>query len=206
MRPMRPPLPRLHAFTDERVARGADVAGRAGALARGAGPDIALHARGRALTGLEHFTLARALSGHVAPLFVNDRLDVALATGAVGVQLGSTSLDPRDARRMNATWWIGRSVHDLPEAEAARAAGADYLVVGPIFRTPTHPERAPLAAVTLANVVALGLPVIGVGGVALGCVRPLIDAGLYGVAAIRAFWDAIDPEDAARRMREELET
>jgi len=203
---MRAPLPRLHAFTDERVARGADLAARATALALGAGREIALHARGRTLTGLEHFALATELAHHApASLFVNDRLDIALATGAVGVQLGGASLEPGDARRLNERWWIGRSVHDLPEAVAARAAGADYLVVGPLFPTPTHTGRAPMATATLAAVVALGLPVIGIGGVALGCIARLKDVGVYGVAAIRALWDAGDPADAARRMLRELE-
>jgi len=204
--PVRPPLPRLHAITDERVARLPDLAARAASLARGAGADVALHARGRALSGLEHFTLATDLSRAApSPLFVNDRLDIALATGAIGVQLSRASLDPADARRMNPRWWIGQSAHDLAEAEAARAAGADYLVVGPMFPTPTHPGRAPLSSATLTAIVALDLPVIGVGGVGPGCVTPLRAQGLYGVAAIRALWDADDPADAARRMLQELE-
>src|SRR5256885_12239954 len=53
--------------------------------------------------------------------FVNDRLDIALAVGAAGVQLGHGSLAPEDARRLNAGWWIGKSVHDLREAAAARS-------------------------------------------------------------------------------------
>ena len=203
---MKPPLPRLHAFTDERVARLPDLPGRAAGLAHGGGANVALHARGRALSGLEHFALATELSrAEPSLLFVNDRLDIALATGATGVQLTRTSLDPSDARRMNPRWWIGRSVHDLAEAEAAQAAGADYLVVGPVFPTQTHPGRAPVSPATLSAIVALGPPVIGVGGVAAGCVAPLKAAGLYGVAAIRALWDADDPAGAARRMLQELD-
>lgn len=203
---MKPPLPRLHAVTDEAVARRPDLAVLAQTLARGVGAELALHARGRELSGREHFDLATRLSAcPPALLFVNDRLDVALACDARGVQLGSGSLAPADARRLGPDWWVGVSVHDVAEAEAARTAGADYLVAGPVFATPTHAGRTPLAPATLAAIVALGLPVIAIGGVGPGTVAPLARAGVYGVAAIRALWEAGDPAGAAQTMRQELE-
>jgi thiamine-phosphate pyrophosphorylase len=203
---VRPPLPRLHAVTDERVARRPDLTARAEALARAAGSDLAFHARGRDLTGLEHFDLATRLSAYAPTrLFVNDRLDVALACGASGVQLGAASLDPKDARRLDACWWIGKSVHTLAEAEAAQAAGADYLLVGPVFPTATHPARDPLEHAALSAIVALGLPVIAIGGITPGRAASLKAAGVHGVAAIRAFWDTADGPDAARLLRQELD-
>jgi thiamine-phosphate diphosphorylase len=203
---VRPPLPRLHAVTDERVARRPDLTARAEALARAAGPDLAFHARGRDLSGREHFDLATRLSAFPPScLFVNDRLDVALACGASGVQLGAASLDPKDARRLDACWWIGRSVHTFGEAAAAQAAGADYLLVGPVFPTATHPARDPLEPAELSAIVALGLPVIAVGGVTPGRAASLKAAGVHGVAAIRALWDRVDGPDAARRLRQELD-
>jgi thiamine-phosphate diphosphorylase len=193
-------MPRLHAFTDERVARLGDLGARAGALAGAAGDRLALHARGRALSGLEHYELAVRLASHPpAALFVNERLDVALAAGAGGVHLGAGALAPADARRLNPGWWVGVSVHDAREAEAARAAGADYLVVGPVFSTATHPERVPLGLARFAEIARLGLPAIGIGGVTAERARELRDAGAYGLAAIRGLWDADDPADAARR-------
>ena len=96
---MKSPLPRLHAITDERVARRADLLAIAADLMEGGGPELAFHARGRELTGLEHYELAVRLSDSPSVrLFVNDRLDVALATRASGVQLGSGSLAVADAR------------------------------------------------------------------------------------------------------------
>ena len=203
---MRPPLPRLHAVTDERVARRPDLTALAEALATEAGSDLAFHARGHALSGLEHFDLATRLSAFPpSRLFVNDRLDVALACGASGVQLGAASLDPTDARRLDAGWWIGRSVHTFAEAAAAQAAGADYLLVGPVFPTATHPGHDPLEPAALSAIVALGLPVIAIGGVTPGRTASLKAAGVHGVAAIRAFWDTVDGPDAARRLRQELD-
>ena len=199
-------LPRLHAITDERIARRPDVDDIARQLAAAGGADLAFHARGRTLTGLEHFELASRLSAYAPTrLFANDRLDVALAVGATGVQLGVGSLAPEDARRINPGWWIGKSVHDLREAEAAHAGGADYLLVGPVFPTATHPDRTPLGPEALRKIASLGLPVIAIGGVTPERIPELKqNAPIHGVAAIRALWDAADPTEAVRQMLEAL--
>ncbi len=202
---MRPPLPRLHAITDERIARRPDLGDIARELAGGGGADLALHARGHNLTGLEHYELAVRLP--VSPtvrLFINDRLDIALAVGADGVQLTPGSLSPEEARRLSARWWIGRSVHDLAEAEAAQAGGADYLLAGPVFPTATHPDRPPLGLGPMRDIVALGLPVIAIGGVTARNASEVREAGAHGGAAIRALWDATEPAVAARQMLEAL--
>ncbi len=201
---MRPPLPRLHAITDERIARRPDIDVVARALAEGGGLDLAFHARGRELTGLEHYSLSVQLSNHPSFLFVNDRLDVALAVPTAGVQLGHGSLPVSAARALNPLWWIGRSVHDLAEADAARTEGADYLVVGPVFATASHPGRTPIGVAGLRQIVsATGeLPVIAIGGITADRVREVRHSGAYGVAAIRALWDDAEPAEAARRMRE----
>jgi len=203
---VRPSLPHLHAITDERIARRPDLDEVARELADGGGPDLAFHARGRHLSGLEHYELANRLTAYPpARLFVNDRLDVALSVNAAGVQLGQGSLSPGAARQLDARWWIGRSVHDLAEAEAARAEGADYLVVGPVFATATHPERGALGVGRLREIAQLGLPVIAIGGVTPDRTPEVKAAGAYGVAAIRALWDAAEPATVARQMSEELE-
>ena len=201
-----PALPRLHAITDERIARRPDLDTVAQQLAVGGGAQLAFHARGRGLSGLDHYELAVRLSAcPPARLFVNDRLDVALAVGAAGVQLGQGSVTPADARRLNAGWWIGKSVHDVREAEAAHAGGADYLLVGPVFPTATHPDLAPLGSAQLKEIVGLGLPVVAIGGVTPERIPELMaEAGIHGVAAIRALWHAADPANAARRMLQEL--
>jgi thiamine-phosphate diphosphorylase len=201
---VRPPLPRLHAITDERIARRADLDDVARALAGAGGANLALHARGRALSGLEHYDLAVHLSNVPSALFVNDRLDIAIALKARGVQLGTGSLPVSAARQLDAAWWIGKSVHDFAEAEAAKALGADYLLAGPVYATATHPDRLPLGPETLARITTLGLPVIAIGGIGPGRAREVKAAGAYGAAAIRALWDAADPADAVRQMLKEL--
>jgi len=166
-----------------------------------AGPALTFHARGRTLTGLEHYRLAIRLSAHpsIRPT-VNDRLDVALAVHAGGVQLGRGSLPPIEARRLSPDWWIGRSVHSVEEARSALDEGADYLLAGPVYATATHPEAAPLGVERLGAIAGVGLPVIAIGGVTPARVRDLRVAGAHGVAAIRALWDAPDPASAAQEM------
>jgi thiamine-phosphate diphosphorylase len=193
-------LPRLHAITDERIARRVDLGSILDALA---GVELAVHARGRTLSGREHFDLADRLSARPpVRLFVNDRLDIALAAGAEGVQLSRSGLLPVDARRLAPDWWIGCSVHSPDEARTARDWGADYLLVGPVYHTTTHPTASPLGLDALGAIVQLGLPVIAIGGVTPERARELAGAGAYGVAAIRAIWDAADPRGAARSLLE----
>ena len=201
---MRPPLPRLHAITDDRVVRRPDLDRVVSRLAT-AGADLALHARGRSLTGREHFDLAVRLSAHPPTLlFVNDRLDVALASDAAGVQLRHDSLPVDAARGLRSEWWIGRSVHSLAEARDAVAHRADYLVTGPMYATTTHPGSTPLSMDTLRAIVQLGSPVIAIGGITVNRVGELRRLGVYGIAAIRALWDAPDSAAAARDLLAEL--
>ena len=197
---MKPALPRLHAITDERIARRADLEEILEALTD---IPLAAHARGHLLSGREHHELAVRLSGRPAVrLFVNDRLDIALVAGADGVQLSRSSFLPADARRLAPDWWIGCSVHSLDEARTARDWGADYLLVGPVYDTTTHPRATPLGPETLGAIVRLGLPVIAIGGVTPERARELAGVGAYGVAAIRAIWDAADPAAAAQSLLE----
>lgn len=197
---MKGTLPRLHAITDERIARRPDLDD---VLERLGDVEYAAHARGKTLSGRELYELAVRLSARpTVRLFVNDRLDVAIAADAAGVQLGSAGLQPADARRLTPDWWIGRSVHSLEEARAARDSGADYLLVGPVYSTTTHPAATPLGIEPIADIARLGLPVIAIGGVTPERARDVARAGAYGLAAIRAIWDAADPAQAASGLLE----
>ena len=197
------PLPRVHAFTDGAVAAAGDFGIRAAAIAAG-GPAVALHARhpggtgaGLALTAQRLVSLARPPE---AAVFVRGRADIAAAVGGHGVQLGTSDLVPADARRVLPGGWIGRSVHTVEEARAAVAEGADFLVVGSIYRTASHPEREPAGLELVTRTARLGVPVIAIGGVTSERVAELKDAGAYGVAAIRSLWQAADPAAATMAM------
>jgi len=197
------PLPRLHAVTDRDVLALHDFTTRAAQLAA-VGPGIALHARDRTATAAMLSAVARQLLDIAGPLeaavFVNGRADVAAALGAQGVQLGQGDLSAADVRRaFGTTWagWIGVSVHSVAEAEAALADGADYVLVGSVYATATHPGRAPAGLALVREVAAHGKPVIAIGGITAERAAAVHDAGAYGVAAIRALWRARDAGQAA---------
>jgi len=194
------PLPRLHAITDAAVLAGADFGVRAAAIAA-AGPAVALHARDRTAGGAALARAAQRMLSLARPpeaaVFVSGRPDVAAALGAHGVQLAAGDLAPGDARRLLSHGWIGRSVHSAEEARAAIAEGADFLMVGSIYETATHPHHTPAGLGLVRETAALGRPVVAIGGIDAGRAAELRNAGAYGVAAIRALWGAADPAAAA---------
>ncbi len=201
MNPAAAPLPRLHVLTNEAVAGRPDRARQAAAVARAG--RLALHARGPSLTGREHTELARTLAAAVegtpALLFVNDRADLARLVGAQGLHLPAAGLPVPAARALLGPGvLIGRSVHSLAEVECAVDEGADYLMLGPVFETASHPGSAPVGLDLIAR--AQPVPVIAVGGVTAERVPQCLDAGAYGVAVIRAVWDAPDAGRAARTI------
>lgn len=145
-------------------------------------------------------TLRRALPDAI--LLVNDRVDVALAAGVDGVQLGAGALPVTAARRLlGPAALIGRSVHSVPEAVAAEVDGADFLVVGTIYPTDSHPGKAPVGPALLEAVTAaVRLPFYAIGGITVATAADCIRRGAHGIAVIRAISAAADPEAAARAL------
>jgi thiamine-phosphate diphosphorylase len=135
-----------------------------------------------------------------ASVFVSGRPDIAAAIGAQGIQLRSDHLSPADARGLLPNGWIGRSVHSKEEAAVAVAEGADFLVVGNIYETVSHPGRFPAGLGLVREAVALGRPVIAIGGITPDRAAEVKAAGAYGVAAIRGLWMAGDPAAATLAM------
>jgi thiamine-phosphate diphosphorylase len=134
-----------------------------------------------------------------ASVFVNGRADIAAALQLQGLQLTRQDLSPAEARAAFREWhgWIGVSVHSASEADAALAEGADYLMVGNVYQTPTHPGRAGAGLALVRELSAHGAPVIAIGGITPGRAAAVRDAGAYGVAAITALWHVEDPAQAA---------
>ena len=199
------PLPRLHAVTDARVLAMDDLGIRAAAIAS-VGPGVALHARDRRASDSRLSAAALRLVALAGPpeaaVLVNGHPEIARAVEAQGVQLGCDDLTPADARRVLAHGWIGVSVHREEEAEAAAAGGADFLMAGAIFPSPSHPGVAPVGPLFVSRCARLGLPVIAIGGITPARAREVRDAGGYGVAAISALWTAADPAAVALEILE----
>lgn len=140
-----------------------------------------------------------------ALLFVNDRLDVALAAGADGVHLGPDDLPVHAARAVVPhDFLIGFSADDPVEARRAEARGADYIGCGAVFGTTTKDvgDEA-IGADRLDEVArAVSIPVVGIGGVSVGRVREVAATAAAGSAVIGAVMAADDPGAAVRTLLE----
>ncbi len=196
------PLPRVLAFTDDRIAALEDWGIRAAGIAA-AGPAVGLVARMPAgsierLAAFAQRCVALARPPEAA-VFVSGRMDVARAVGANGVVLRAADLGIGDARARHHRW-ILRSVHSASEAEVAITEGVDAVIVGSIWASASHPGSEGAGLGVLEQVAALGVPTYAIGGVTAERAASARAAGAWGVAAITALWDAVDPYAATCAM------
>lgn len=164
--------------------------------------------RDKHVTTRELVELTRVVLGSVRPLgatvVVDDRLDVALATGADGVHLGADDLPVDRAVALAPDLLVGATCRDRAAVERAAAAGAAYAGFGPVFATTSKTGLPdPLGPDALAAAVG-SLPLVAIGGVGPGRVAPVLAAGAHGVAVIGALWRAPDPLSTAEELVREL--
>lgn len=149
----------------------------------------------------------RGVCGHQALLLINDRVDVAMLSGADGVHLPENGLPTAAVRKLlPPSFRIGRSVHTINAARQAEQDGADYLLIGTIFASPSHPGQTPGGPELVRGVVRrVQLPVVAIGGVTAENVEQCWNAGASGVAVISSILGAEDPRAAAERLRPAVE-
>jgi thiamine-phosphate pyrophosphorylase len=146
----------------------------------------------------------REVSSGRAAFIVNGSLEVALASGAGGVHLPEAA--PM-IERPERPFVIGRSVHSREAAERAWAECSDYLIAGPAYETASHPGMDPGGPELIETiVVSVALPVLAVGGITAGRVEEVMRAGASGVAVIGAVLRARSPREAARELRESIDS
>jgi thiamine-phosphate pyrophosphorylase len=163
----------------------------------------------RELADLAGEALRRIASA--AALLINDRLDIACACKAAGVHLGERSLPVKEARRLaglrcaGRDFLVGASVHSLEAAQEAERNGADYVIFGPIFATPSKETfGAPQGLTKLREVCQpVAIPVLAIGGITVETAQECLAAGAGGIAAIRLFQDAQDIKRVVARLRGE---
>lgn len=201
-------VPVVHAVTNDDKVLGADFHRLALDVMTALGARGAIHVRARWLPDRHLFDITRRLveAGRETEciVVVNDRVDVALAAGAVAVQLTSRSVGIPAAREMAPALRFGMSVHAPAEARDAGLLGADWCVAGHVFASGSHegePGRG--TAFVRACAEATDVPVLAIGGVLPRHVSELVDAGAGGVASISGIWDAPNPGEAAGRYLSE---
>ena len=201
-------LGRLHVLTD---ARGGRAALEVVSAAVGAGaPVVQVRAKGCSDRTLYEFAcqVVGICAPHGTTCIVNDRVDVALASGAAGTHLGADDLPPAAVRRVaGPDHLVGGTARDPRRAAGLVAAGADYLGVGPAYETSTKTGLPdPLGPARVAAVAdAVQVPVIAIGGVTAERVPELLAAGAHGVAVVAAVSGAGDPAAATRRLLRALD-
>lgn len=196
---------RLIVVTDPDCGAGRTVADVVRAAVRGGAPAIQL--RMKDASAREMAEAARALLAETraagALLFINDRVDVALAVGADGAHVGQDDLPVAAARRIApAGFLLGVSAETPELARVAEADGADYVGVGPVCVTGSKADAGDaVGAERIAQVAAaVRIPVVGIGGITSENAPPVIHAGAAGVAVISAVMRAADPDAAVRAL------
>jgi thiamine-phosphate pyrophosphorylase len=198
--------PRVVVVTDPSFSDDAIVGSIAAALAAAAPGDVAVQLRDKRRDGGQVLALAVRLAETCrrrgAAFVVNDRLDIARAVGADGAHLGAGSVSCAEARAL-----LGRgafvtvAAHATGDVIAAREAGADAVLLSPIFASPGKgPPIGPGAVTRAREAVGAALAVYALGGVTADNAGACVAAGATGVAAIRAVLAAPDPTGATRAL------
>ena len=169
--------------------------------------NLAVQLREKDLSARELYDLGARLQEVLiprqVPLLINDRIDVALALDAAGVHLAGHSLPTRTARRLlGPDKLLGVSTHSLDAARQAAEEGADFVVFGPVFATPSKlaygpPQGLPELAAVVRDVP---IPVLGIGGITPANLPQVRQTGAHGVAMIRAVLAAPDPREATQEL------
>lgn len=203
--------PRLYALIDPAQCGGHEPVPLAEAVVEGGATLIQLRDKNsttRAMIAGAKAVIA-ALAGSGVPVLINDRVDVALASGAAGVHLGQDDMPAETARRLlGPEAIIGITVRSVEEARAAPVEHADYVGVGGVFSTVSKDNPTPpigLEGLTrLAGVLRAkrpDIPLAAIAGITADNAADIIAAGADGIAVISALAQRTDPKAAARELR-----
>ena len=164
--------------------------------------------RDKISTARDYVHLARQVGklcrAQTVPFIVNDRVDVAMASGADGVHVGPEDISVEDVREiLGSDAIVGASAGTVEAAVVAEAQGADYLGVGAIYeaRSSKPNASAPRGPEAIAEIVEkVAIPVIGIGGIGVANSEAVMAHGAHGVAVISALMEADDPRGAAKQL------
>jgi thiamine-phosphate pyrophosphorylase len=147
----------------------------------------------RELLGLA-YKLRELTQRYGARLFINDRVDVAIAVGADGVHLTTTSMPTYSVKRTWGGLIVGVSCHNEAEALEAEKEGADFITLGPIYETPSKIKYGPPLGLDIVRQVRAktDIPIFAIGGVRLENIEEVLREGAYGVALISGIFSSRD--------------
>lgn len=170
----------------------------------------AIQIREKDLPAAELLNLAQKVSTLAAKykinIIINDRLDIALLSKAEGVHSPANGISNKDIRRFSKNLITGKSVHSVKEAVNAEKDGYDYLIFGPVFRTPAKTKYGKPQGVNMLKEICskIKIPVFAVGGINPKRIKKCLVAGAYGVAGIKEFMQTGDPAKTIKEFTKEL--
>jgi thiamine-phosphate pyrophosphorylase len=190
-----PSLPKLYAIldTDTLTARGLDPRAVLDAWLDAGVRLVQLRAKSMPSGALLTLAQSLATTAHSAgaTFIVNDRADLASLAGADGVHVGQGDLTPTEVRAVlqsgTVPWTVGLSTHTLDQLRAGLAEPADYLAIGPVFRTATKAHADPVVGLDMVRAAAAitgDRPLVAIGGITLDTAPAVVAAGASSVAVI----------------------
>ena len=141
------------------------------------------------------------------PCLINDRVDLVLVTQAAGVHLRSDSMPTKEARKcLGAGYLIGKSVHSAEEALQSEKEGADFVVLGPVYETPSKRQYGPPLGVPVIREASrhCTIPVYAIGGMTPSRVENVMASGAAGVAVVSSIFQAASPREAVTTYSTQL--
>jgi thiamine-phosphate pyrophosphorylase len=193
---------RLYGILDLGYVEASDVGRVVEQMIEGGVDLIQLRGKGKSIEELSNLAAAlhQLTTKSSTPLIVNDHAEIANRVPLEGVHLGQDD-DSIEVARRNAARdvLVGKSTHAVEQARAAEREGADYIGFGPIFATPTKPDYAPIGLADIKRVHAeVRLPIFCIGGINVGNLQSVIDAGAKRVVMVSALLKAHSIVDYAR--------
>ena len=195
----------LYLITDRKNARGRDISFVVEEALKGGVQAVQL--REKDLSSRDMYTTAYILrkltARYDAQLFINDRIDIALAVDADGVHLGNSSIPMHRARKiLGENRLIGVSCHNTVSAITAQENGADFITFGPVYYTPSKAVYGdPVGVDKLEGITELlNIPVFALGGINRKNAPQVIEAGAHGIALVSAVMAAECPREETKSL------
>jgi thiamine-phosphate pyrophosphorylase len=197
----------LYVITDERLSKGLTHVEIARRALQGGADVIQLRDKHMNCSDLINAAKEiRQLTKGTSTLFiVNDRLDVALISGADGVHLGQKDIPVKFAKKISPPGLIiGVSASTVEEAVKAESEGADYIGMGPVYNTSSKSDAEPACGIDALREACdkVSIPVVAIGGIGMNNAREVLEAGADGIAVISAVVSQDDVTKAANELKE----
>ncbi len=202
-------LPPLYVVTDRRQTGEERFLRILGDVVPEQGMMIQIRERDLGSRELLRFVKAIQLMAHPfrVPCLINDRVDLVLATQAAGVHLRSDSMPVKEARKcLGAEYLIGKSVHSAREALQSEKDGADFVVLGPVYETPSKREYGPPLGIRAVREASrhCKIPVYAIGGMTPSRVENVMESGAVGVAVISSIFQSSSPRETVAAYAAQL--